>query len=94
MKGESVRNRIVGLRWVSPSELKANPKNWRRHPRAQRDALAGVLREIGSGATLIACERLGRICYGMEIEPRYVQVSIERWQNYTGRKAVKLDHGD
>lgn len=47
---------------------------------------------LGSGTTLIACERLGRICYGMEIEPRYVQVSIERWQNYTGKKAVNLEH--
>ena len=45
---------------------------------------------LGSGTTLIAAEKLGRICYGMEIEPRYVQVAIERWQNYTGQKAVKL----
>jgi DNA modification methylase len=45
---------------------------------------------LGSGTTLIACEKLDRICYGMEIEPRYVQVAIERWQNYTGQKAVKL----
>jgi len=45
---------------------------------------------LGSGTTLIACEKLDRICYGMEIEPRYVQVTIERWQNYTGQKAVKL----
>ncbi len=45
---------------------------------------------LGSGTTLIACERLGRVCYGMEIESRYVQVAIERWQNYTGKKAVKV----
>jgi len=45
---------------------------------------------LGSGTTLIACEKLDRICYGMEIEPRYVQVAIERWENYTGQKAVKL----
>jgi len=45
---------------------------------------------LGAGSTLIACEKLDRICYGMEIEPRYVQVTIERWQNYTGQKAVKL----
>jgi len=45
---------------------------------------------LGSGTTLIAAEKLDRICYGMEIEPRYVQVAIERWQNYTGQKAVKL----
>jgi DNA modification methylase len=42
---------------------------------------------LGSGTTIIASERLGRQCLGMEIEPRYIQVSIERWQHYTGRKA-------
>jgi len=46
---------------------------------------------LGSGATLIASERLKRICYGMEIEPKYVQIAIERWENYTGRKAEKLN---
>jgi DNA modification methylase len=45
---------------------------------------------LGSGSTLIAAEKLGRVCYGMEIDPKYVQVAIERWQNYTGQKAVKL----
>ena len=46
---------------------------------------------VGSGTTIIASERLKRICYGMEIEPKYVQVAIERWENYTGRKAEKLN---
>jgi len=44
---------------------------------------------VGSGTTIIAAERTGRICYAMEVEPRYVQVAIERWQNYTGQKAIK-----
>jgi DNA modification methylase len=43
---------------------------------------------LGSGTTMIACERLGRRCYGMEIEPRYVDVCVKRWENYTGKKAV------
>ena len=42
---------------------------------------------LGSGSTLIAAERLGRRCHGMEIEPRYVQVAVERWERFTGRKA-------
>lgn len=42
---------------------------------------------LGSGTTLIAAEQLGRTCYGMEIEPRYVDVTIKRWENFTGRKA-------
>lgn len=43
---------------------------------------------LGSGTTLIACERLGRRCYAIEIEPRYVDVAVKRWENFTGRKAV------
>lgn len=42
---------------------------------------------LGSGSTLIACEKTGRKCYGMEIDPHYCSVIIERWQNYTGRQA-------
>lgn len=45
---------------------------------------------IGSGTTLIAAERAGRRCYAIEIEPQYAQVAIERWQNYSGREAVRL----
>ena len=37
---------------------------------------------------MIACERLGRRCYGMEIEPHYVDVAVRRWEQFTGRKAV------
>jgi DNA modification methylase len=43
---------------------------------------------LGSGTTMIAAERLGRRCYGMEIEPRYVDVAVRRWEEFTGRKAV------
>jgi len=42
---------------------------------------------LGSGTSLIAAEKLGRVCYGMEIEPRYVDVAVKRWENFTGRKA-------
>jgi DNA modification methylase len=45
---------------------------------------------LGSGSTLIACEKTKRKCYGMEIDPHYCSVIIERWQEYTGMKAVKL----
>jgi DNA modification methylase len=44
----------------------------------------------GSGTTLIAAERTGRICYGMEIEPMNCQLIINRWEAYTGQKAVKI----
>ncbi len=44
----------------------------------------------GSGSTLIACEQLGRICYAMEIEPKYCDVVVTRWEQYTGRKAERI----
>jgi DNA modification methylase len=43
---------------------------------------------LGSGTTLIACEQLGRICYGMEIDPVYCDVIVKRWETLTGQKAV------
>jgi DNA modification methylase len=42
----------------------------------------------GSGTTLIAAEQTNRTCYGMEIEPLYVDVSVKRWEEYTGGKGV------
>lgn len=44
----------------------------------------------GSGSTLIACEQLNRKCYMMEIDPKYCDVIIERWEKFTGKKAVKM----
>lgn len=54
--------------------------------------MSGVIYDpfLGSGSTLIACEQTGRICYGMEIDPKYCQVIIDRWEKLTGQKAVKL----
>ena len=43
---------------------------------------------LGSGTTLIAAERTRRICYGMELDPLYVDVAIRRWQRHTGGRAV------
>ena len=45
----------------------------------------------GSGSTLIACEQLNRKCYMMELDEKYCDVIIKRWENYTGEKAVKIN---
>jgi DNA modification methylase len=45
----------------------------------------------GSGTTLMAAETLGRRCFAMEIDPKYVQVALERWQRFTGRTAERVD---
>ena len=52
----NIRNRIKELRLVSASELRPNPKNWRTHPKAQQDALRGVLAEVGIADAMIARE--------------------------------------
>jgi site-specific DNA-methyltransferase (adenine-specific) len=44
----------------------------------------------GSGSTLIACEQMGKVCYAMELDPKYVDVIIDRWEQFTGEKAVLL----
>lgn len=45
----------------------------------------------GSGSTLIAAEQLGRKCYTMEYDPLYADAIIQRWENFTGNKAVLLN---
>jgi DNA modification methylase len=46
---------------------------------------------LGSGSTLIAAEKLNRKCYGMELDEKYCDVIIERWEQFTGLKAEKLN---
>ena len=47
----------------------------------------------GSGSTLIACERTGRVCRVMELDPKYCDVIVRRWQDWTGQKAQRADDG-
>jgi len=49
---------------------------------------------LGSGTTLVACEQLGRTCYGMEISPQYCQVIVDRWEKLTGQKAERVNDPD
>ncbi len=49
---------------------------------------------MGSGTTLIAAETTDRVCYGIELNPTYVDVAIERWQQFTGANAVLADSGE
>lgn len=45
----------------------------------------------GSGSTLMACEQVGRKCYINELDPHYCDVIIERWEQFTGKQATKLN---
>lgn len=48
---------------------------------------------LGSGSTLIACEKTDRLCFGMEMSPDYCDVIITRWQEFTGQKAIHAETG-
>ena len=48
---------------------------------------------LGSGSTLIAAERVGRVCCGIELEPLYVDTAIRRWQRFTGDGATRAGDG-
>jgi DNA modification methylase len=48
---------------------------------------------LGSGSTLLAAEHVGRVAYGTEIDPRYVDVAIQRWEALTGQEAVHCQSG-
>lgn len=43
---------------------------------------------LGSGTTMIACEQTERVCFGLEIDPKYVDVIVRRWENFTGKRAT------
>ena len=49
---------------------------------------------LGSGSTLIACEKTNRKCYGMEIDTHYCDVIVKRWEEYTGNKAERIKNAD
>jgi len=49
---------------------------------------------MGSGTTLIAAETTGRVCYGGELDPAYVDVAIERWQSFAVADAVLAETGE
>ena len=83
---------------VSVWDVKREPKN-AFHPtqkpvelceRAMSNHSVGKVLDLfgGSGSTLIACEQLNRTCYMMELDPKYCDVIIKRWQDYTGKAAT------
>ena len=48
---------------------------------------------LGSGTTIIACEKLQRVCFGLEYDPKYCDVIIQRWQQFTGKEAIHEQSG-
>ena len=97
------RNQATIWRAPSPKMIMAGSKEEKYDHPAQKPVvlyeapIANHLRSgdavydpfLGSGTCLIAAERLDRRCYAVEIEPRYAQIAIERWQAFTGKEAVR-----
>jgi DNA modification methylase len=81
----------------------SNPRQHSDHPTEKPQSLWSRLMKwysgavldpfLGSGTTMIAAEQLNRRCYGIEIEPRYVQVSLQRWRNLTSKEPIRERDG-
>src|SRR5215510_15955101 len=80
--------------------------SWQSHPTVKPVALvADAMRDCsrrgdivldffgGSGTTLLAAERVGRRAFILEIEPRFVDVAIKRWQAFSGKDAICAESG-
>ena len=92
-------NNVWHFERPTPTERKdggdhATPKPVKLCERAVLTSLreGGVALDLfgGSGSTLMACETTGRDCRMMELEPRLVDIIVERWENYTGLKAKRV----
>jgi hypothetical protein len=91
------RNRTNVWNYPSPrGQLRVKPvaliADALRDATKRRDVVLDTF--LRSGSTLMAAEETGRLCCGVEVDPRYVDVTIRRWQNATGRDAVLLETGE
>jgi len=105
--GQHGRNRTNVWEYAGATGGAKDPDdNWDAHPtvkpvRLVMDALLDVTAPgdlvldpfLGSGTTLMAAERTGRRCVGVEIEPAFVDLAIRRWQKLTGRDAIHAESG-
>jgi len=87
---DKFRNRIVGYGEADPKELKANPLNWRTHPKFQQEALAGVLDEIGWVDDVIVNRTTGHVIDGH----LRVELAISRKEPTVPVKYVELSEAE
>ena len=97
------KRELVRIKWAGLFGMEKDDTRKRVHPTQKPAILAqwfigkfskvgGNIADLygGSGSTLIACEQTGRKCFMMELDPHYVDVIIERWENLTGKKAERI----
>lgn len=98
------KREIARIKWAGIFGTEQEPEKRRLHPTQkpvklvewflkkysdEGDAIIDLFG--GSGSTLITCEQMKRKCFMAELDPRYVDVIINRWESLTGRKAVLVD---
>ena len=96
-KGHRTDDRTQTTLWSIPARDDAGHGHGTQKPvecmeRPVRNHLADLVYEpfAGSGTTVIACERTGRTCMAMELDPGYCDVVVRRWEEFTGRKAERV----
>lgn len=100
LKPTSVYSKV----YTSPKEVATKEAEGKVHPTVKPQQLLqdklrissnenGIVLDIfgGSGSTLIACEHLNRTCFMMELDPKYCDVIIKWWEDFTGEKAVLIN---
>lgn len=98
--GKRRQRRVLRHQWFQNHAADAAEASHRQHPTQKPSSLIAELVSMaeadlvldlfgGSGSTLVAAEQTGRAAYLMEIAPGYCDVIVRRWENLTGRKAVR-----
>jgi len=90
--GDTTENTTWEIKKERINKLHPTQKPTELCVRAIKNHKADIVADLflGSGATLIACEKTNRTCYGMELDTKYCDVIIERWEQFTGQKAKKI----
>ena len=98
--GKEIKGKRIGSVWNIPKDSANDYAHPTQKPvklsefaiRNTTERCANVLDLFGgSGSTLMACEQLDRNCYMMELDPKYCDVIIKRWEKFTGEKAVLIN---
>jgi len=92
--GDSKENTIWEINKDGRNKLHPTQKPVELAVRAIKNHNAKIVGDIflGSGSTLIACEKTNRVCYGMELDEKYCDVTINRWEKFTGNKAKLINN--
>jgi len=104
--GKHGRYRTNVWNYAGVNSFGKNQENLKYHPTVKpvelvKDAILDATKRnqivldafLGSGTTLLAAEQSGRVCYGIELEPLYVDTAIRRWEELTGKSAIDSQTG-